>query len=879
MGDYTWFLYLNTGEITSATAGDTLDAVVGLETDVNKRFPRSLVFTGLKPTLKNYQRDLTMASIPLFLFISMLLVVILYFLVLVMGLLAHTRSDEASLLRSRGASMLQVASVLGAAEAIIIVVATVLGPVLGFLMVRSWLLGAINPASNTGEPIALELGSAVWVTGWDFLQSPFHMAALGGLLTLAVLVASVLNLSRLGVVEFLRERARPPTVPFLHRYYVDFFVLALLGLLLWQIQGRGGFIQQSLTDRTLEVEPSMLIAPALVLLTSAFLMLRILPIIIKALAWLSSYVAPAWIRFTLARMARDPLPITSLAVMVSLAAALGIFGSAFQTTLSRSQQEQVLYKQGGELVLSRVTLPVLEQDARLRALTEIEGVVSISPVHREIVTLMDGLPKTAAVLLAIDPVTLPNTTWFREDFSESSKNLSQLLVPLRVGQTGLPDLSGNSASGIPVPSNATKIGIWVKANETAPVAIQQVLTLWIRISDGNGRHRNLQLGNLPTSQVGGPTEWTFMEADMPVDASFFDPPFAVVSIYISGRSYTRMPPGGFSLDDMVVTAPGLSQADLLIEDFEEPGRWVPLTHEGDKSDIISHPPSAAHSGNGGLNFSWINSISSTPRGIIIPPGPSQIPAIGGPQFHIGQEIRIRTKARFVPVVILETTNFFPTLDPNAKPFLLVSHAGYGQYVKRMSGGLLDPTKEFWLDVTDGADHQQTISDLKEELPLFASIEDRDAAVSIALRNPLAGGGWNSLTLLAIMALTIAVVLALGTHAAVAVQSGRVELTIGRALGFSRIQLFLSLALERVMVLAVGIGVGSAVGIGMAWWVLGFLNRSPTGKEVIPTMILTTEPLIIASTLISLGFAALLATFLALLLSSRLRASDILRTGG
>ena len=233
----------------------------------------------------------------------------------------------------------------------------------------------------------------------------------------------------------------------------------------------------------------------------------------------------------------------------------------------------------------------------------------------------------------------------------------------------------------------------------------------------------------------------------------------------------------------------------------------------------------------------------------------------------------------MPVVIRETTNFFPSLDPNAKPFLLVSHTGYGQYVKRMSGGLLDSTKEFWLDVTDGKDHQKMIEDLEEELPLFASIEDRNEAVSIALGNPLAGGGWNSLTILAIIALTIAVVLVLGTHAAVAVKSGRVELTIGKALGFSRLQLFLSLALERVMVSAIGITVGSAVGIGIAWWVLGFLNRSPSGREVMPSMILTTEPWIIAYTLISLGIAAVLATFLALILSSRLRASDILRTGG
>ena len=55
------------------------------------------------------------------LFISLVVVVILYFLAVVMGLLVRTRSDEASLLRSRGANMLQVGGLLTLGEGAIVI--------------------------------------------------------------------------------------------------------------------------------------------------------------------------------------------------------------------------------------------------------------------------------------------------------------------------------------------------------------------------------------------------------------------------------------------------------------------------------------------------------------------------------------------------------------------------------------------------------------------------------------------------------------------------------------------------------------------------------------------------------------------------------------
>ena len=75
---------------------------------------------------------------------------------------------------------------------------------------------------------------------------------------------------------------------------------------------------------------------------------------------------------------------------------------------------------------------------------------------------------------------------------------------------------------------------------------------------------------------------------------------------------------------------------------------------------------------------------------------------------------------------------------------------------------------------------------------------------------------------------MAVLIALATHAVVSIRAGRVELTVVRTLGFSRIQIFLSLALERVVVSLLGLMMGGAVGYLLAPRFVGS-KRSWSGR--------------------------------------------------
>ena len=640
VGDFGWYLYLDTDVLNADLVQPTRDAFEGMESDINKSVPRSLILTRLENSrdtglLASYQRAVTRARAPIYLFISLVVVVILYFLTLVTSLLAKSPSEEAGLCASRGPAA-HGGTVITLAEAILVVAATIVGPLLAMLIFRLALFGTIDPKGGTE---ALEIG-----LGADM----FLMGAVGGLMSLAVLAAANFNLARIGLLDFLRERARPPTIPFLQRYYIDVLVVIALGLVWWQIEQRGSFLQRTLTTGRSELDVSLLIAPSLALLTAAFLVLRVLPLAVKALAWAARLVAPAWAAFALSRVARDPLPYGSLTVIVMLAAALGVFGASFQATLGRSQEEQALYRSGGELEV-HIIAPTSDTENNLASLPSVH---SFTPVQREAVTLLDVDPGSSAVLLGVDPVSLVDVAWFREDFSTSGKTLSELVTPLRRGQSRLPDLSGNLPSGIPVPEDAESIGVWVSNETFAESTVQQSLSMWLRIAEARRDHENLDLGTVQLSHGGlqrsdSQGEWTYFEAPMPEEKVWLDPPFNVVALYFVGRSLYRMPPGSIYVDDITVKlktdASGAntdSDGRQVIEDFEDVGRWVTLPHHGGSSDDASVTRRAGRDEGRAMEFTWQDPLLQEPRGIFIPPGDFPLAAVGSPDLTGAQFLRV-----------------------------------------------------------------------------------------------------------------------------------------------------------------------------------------------------------------------------------------------
>jgi hypothetical protein len=233
----------------------------------------------------------------------------------------------------------------------------------------------------------------------------------------------------------------------------------------------------------------------------------------------------------------------------------------------------------------------------------------------------------------------------------------------------------------------------------------------------------------------------------------------------------------------------------------------------------------------------------------------------------------------VPAIVRDVTDYFPTISPSSPPFLLVDVEEYRQYIRRMPGlAEVKRTEELWISLSGVTSRSRAILLLRAQLSGVNSILDREFEAELARRNPLAGGGWNGLTILSMSALTFAVAVALSIYSVVSVHTGRVDLTVGGALGFSRLQVILSLVLERIVVAIIGIAVGSAVGVWLSRWVLGLLDVTVDGGIVVPPKIVTLHGGLMALVYVDLVAALAIAVVVAVVAALRLKASDILRTG-
>jgi ABC-type lipoprotein release transport system permease subunit len=816
-----------------------------LQTEISKRFPRTLFLSALRGSLQEYERALTLARVPLFLFTWLIVGVVLYFLAIVIGLEVQARGEEVALVRSRGASALQASALMTLGEGVLVsLLALVIGPFMALAIVGALLVPTLNPVGVESAPIPVAL------TPWTFA-----MSAIAAVLALLVFVLASRSVARLGLAEFLRERARPPGVSLLHRYYLDILLIGSFALLWWQARSRGGFITEGLLGG-LKIEPSLLLAPLLALLGLGLVLLRFLPALMRGLSALVDFVGTVWASVALKRLARDPLPYGLLAVMVMAAAALGIFGTTFSSTLARSRSDQALYAVGANVVVN--TRSSSGEEDISAELATITGVKAVSPVRRTLSKVATSGAEPQVKLLAVNPATFAETTWFRKDFAP--RPLSELMDELRY--------AGERQNGILLPADAESISLWLRVAERRGGLTRLQLNVWARVLDAGGFYRNVELGTLPEGN-----RWTLLEGKLPGPGGGVKPPFSLVSVFFSGGAI------GFTtatihLDDIAVTRSNGST--VIVDGFETRSGWTTLPQLA--RHTLDYAGNIVRSGSTSAVVSWNEAPAGAILGMWFPPGSLPLQAIGGPTFAKGGLVNLNLRSVVLPLEVKEVASHFPTLDPRSENFLIVNIEEYDQFLKRLPVPERAQPNEFWVGLAPWANQQRVINTLEQRYGRSYGIRDRGEEAQLAQRDPLRAGGWKALSLLGTVVLGGVVLLGLSLYGALAVHKRRVELTVVRALGISRLQLSLGLLLEVMLTVLLGIGVGSAVGWLLGRWTLGFLDITPSGRPLLPPMVLTVDTGLLIFVLVSLFAAALLAVVFTIGLASRLKTAEVLREG-
>ncbi len=270
-----------------------------------------------------------------------MLAVVLYFVVLVAGMVVRQQEGEISVLRSRGASSGVIALLYVIAGVLIGIVALALG------LAGGWGLASIMTQMTTfltfsGEvPLPVRLGNQA-----------IRFAVGAAVVSIFASLIPAIMASRRNIVSYRTTLGRNIRPPFWQRLYLDVLLLIPSVYLYTQMRNGGGLLAGGADVRTADPfsDPVRFLAPVLMLGASALLLVRFFPLVMRGLAWLAGRLpVNTSILLALRNLARAPVNYVGPLLLLIFTMGLAVFSSSIANTLDRHLVDSTYFRNGADV--------------------------------------------------------------------------------------------------------------------------------------------------------------------------------------------------------------------------------------------------------------------------------------------------------------------------------------------------------------------------------------------------------------------------------------------------------------------------------------------------------------------------------------------------
>ena len=861
--DYSWWLDVDPRRIKATETGSIQNTIDSTERELKAIVDGFYFVSDLPQVLRAFETDLFFNRLPMLIVLTLIVLVVLYYVMILASLLVDTQKNEIALLKTRGATSRQILAVFIIEASILAIIAASTGPFIAMLGVKFIGVLPIYSELNNGNPLP---------AGLTF--HAFQMALLGAMLGLFALFIPSLRATRLELLASRVTRARPARLALIQRYYLDMGFLGLVMFLFWQLTKQGSFVATSLFGETM-VNQLILGIPAMFLIAAGFVLIRIFPPGMNAMGKvlskrpMSSITPPALI-LGIWQMARNPAHHSRLSLLLILTAALGVFAATFAATLKQSAIDQAYYRTGADLKITgiKTTTGGISKSV-LKTIREGDGVESVSPIYRESGIINSGYSAERFDLIGVDFETIEDVAWIRDDFGLAS--FKSKTSVLDVGRS----------NGIELPEESR----WITAR-VLPLIRQPSTILIARLSDSNGHFFSVALGklsplatdqfrfNCPHTLEDEPPEWCRIGSHL-LGSKFRrtagllpSPPVRLHSIGVVNFE-DGLSPGAIDIDDIAVLDHTGTKL-LAVETFDSVSNWRIMTPTrealGDSLRPASKPDGTEQKGVARLR--WTTSHPREYRGLAHGSEIGIVPVIASSQFieqfggSDGKIINISVDGFPIKVSIRDVMEYFPTMAINNEPFLIADFNALHERlnIARIVGDR--QPQEFWIATKQGSElinsenvlevvspGDPSVSDIQLKLSSRglaprsdqirvgpgSKIADRTVYLAQVAFDPLVAAGWKAL--LGIAFLTVLIVSAIGflVHATVSFNDRRSEFALLRTIGLSMKQLLFLVVLEQLIVIGIAVALGIFMGMRMGTTIMPYLASSGENAMVVPPM--------------------------------------------
>ena len=442
-----WYMVMDGSDVTSSDVGRLLARGRRVELRVTSLLANSQLSISPLDALRRYQRESGLLTTLLYAFSVPIIGLLLAFIGLVVGLAVARQRNEVAILRSRGATVGQVAGISGLEALSLGVLALVCSVPLSFLVAR--LIGSTRSFLN----FTIESDLRLVMT-----QSTLQFGIGAVLIAFLAQTLPSLTAARHTIVTYKMEMARTLRPPWWQRAYLDILLLIPAGYGIYLLRKQGSIsMPGTVTDDSIFQNPLLFLIPALAIFSLTLVTLRVLPIFMHVVAWFASKGGGVGLLLASRHLARNRGMYTAPMILLVLTLSLSAFTTSLAQTLDGHLFDRAYYKVGsdGRLVeLGDTPLAPGGFGGSQASSTSDDGVVTPSwtfvPVseHMKVPNIkaatrfarfearvhLDGRWRDAHVF-GIDRLDFPKAAYWRRDFAAAS--LGSLMNSLALESEGV----------------------------------------------------------------------------------------------------------------------------------------------------------------------------------------------------------------------------------------------------------------------------------------------------------------------------------------------------------------------------------------------------------------------------------------------------------
>ena len=440
-----WYMLMDGSDVYAGNADKLLGRITYTQQRVATYLPSSKLAVSPESDLMEYRTATARLTFLLYAFSVPIVTLLLVFIGLVVGLAVGQKRNEIAVLRSRGATSIQVLGI-SILEGILMGVAAI---ALGLLLGR-WVALLIG-RSRSFLDFTLSGQLRVVVTP---VTARFGLAAIG--LTLVAQLGPTLSAARHTVVTYKQERARTLRKPWWQRAWLDLLLMIPTVYGFYVLNQQQGVVVAVAGEGAIAdpfQNPLLLLVPALGIFALALFILRILPFFMTVVAWVASRLTNSVGLLLAARhLSRTPGFYVAPLILLILTLSLSAFTASLAQTLDTHLNSQLYYSVGTDLhideqgsCLNWIMGPSPECDLTVPPPhwgflpvanhLQVEGVRAASRIGKyPAVTDLSGGTQSGT-FVGIDRADFPEVAFWREDFS--SQSLGMLMNALALRSDGI----------------------------------------------------------------------------------------------------------------------------------------------------------------------------------------------------------------------------------------------------------------------------------------------------------------------------------------------------------------------------------------------------------------------------------------------------------